>query len=120
MALSGRSEIPDDAYRRQVIPGCAPPKMCAYRRPLSTDWPQTQRGCGQASTSATPLTFVFTKTDECSWRLALFARDEILRPCHRVGKHDLDQGAGAAAGLDLELGAVGFDQRLGQRQADAG
>src|SRR5690349_9219568 len=40
-------------------------------------------------------------------------------PRDRVRKHDLDQRAGAAAGLDLEFGAVGFDERLGQRQADS-
>src|SRR5882757_7626594 len=41
------------------------------------------------------------------------------RPCGGVGEHHFDQGAGAAAGADLEFGAVGFDQRFGQRQADA-
>src|SRR4029453_18104111 len=39
-------------------------------------------------------------------------------PRPRVRKHDLDQRAGAAAGLDLEFGAVGFDQGFRQRQAD--
>src|SRR5882672_1248250 len=39
-------------------------------------------------------------------------------PRDRVRKHDLDQRAGTAPGLDLEFGAVGFDQGLGQRQAD--
>ena len=33
---------------------------------------------------------------------------------HRVRKHDFDQRARTRAGLDLEFGAVGFDQRLGQ------
>src|SRR6266704_2414147 len=39
-------------------------------------------------------------------------------PRDRVRKHDLDQGAGTAAGLDLEFGAVGFDKGFGQRQVD--
>src|SRR3954468_7498094 len=37
---------------------------------------------------------------------------------YRVRKQDLDQRAGTAASLDLEFSAVGFDQGLGQRQAD--
>src|ERR1043166_6173800 len=32
------------------------------------------------------------------------------RPRHRGRKQDLDQRAGPAAGLDLEFGAVGFDE----------
>jgi hypothetical protein len=44
----------------------------------------------------------------------------FLSFCHRVREHHLDQRAGMAAGLDLEMGAVGLDQRFGQRKADAG
>ena len=39
---------------------------------------------------------------------------------HRVRKHHFDQRVRMRAGLDVELRAIGFDQRLGQRQADAG
>ena len=35
-------------------------------------------------------------------------------------KHHFDQRARMRAGLDVELGAVGLDQRLGQRKTDAG
>ena len=43
-----------------------------------------------------------------------------LRLLHRVREQHFDQRAGVAAGLDLESGPVGLDQRPGQRQADAG
>ncbi len=41
-----------------------------------------------------------------------------MRRLH-IGKGDLDQRALLAAALDRELGLVGFDQCLGQRQAEA-
>src|ERR1700683_2040993 len=37
-----------------------------------------------------------------------------------VGEGDLDQRALLAAALDRKFGLVGFDQRLGQRQAETG
>src|ERR1700722_15684395 len=43
-----------------------------------------------------------------------------LPPRRGTREHNFDQRARMAAGLDVESRAVGFDQRLGQRQADAG
>src|SRR6478672_13943615 len=48
------------------------------------------------------------------------ALQAISAPRHRAQKHHFDQRAGLRAPLDMELPAVGFDQRLGQRQNDAG
>src|SRR5580704_5558255 len=43
-----------------------------------------------------------------------------LRPRRRLRKHHFDQRTRMRGGLDVELRAVGFDQRLGQGKADAG
>src|SRR5260370_42414130 len=44
------------------------------------------------------------------------ALQAISGSLHRAQKHHFDQRAGMRAPLDMELPAVGFDQRLGQRQ----
>jgi hypothetical protein len=38
----------------------------------------------------------------------------VVRPAPRACEYHLDQPAGVPAGPDVELRAVGFDQRLGQ------
>jgi hypothetical protein len=67
MALSGRAKISDDAYGRQVIPSCAPPKMCGRSSaPCLLTGPK-RKGLRISIHLRNPLTFVSTKRSEYSW-----------------------------------------------------